>query len=119
MKNGAVRGAVVSVQTIAVKNRIAIHYCSFDRVVHLQTNTINLRILPYKCIVMRKYSTSFTDIPYKVGMVNHATKKRITDIPYKACTVNHATKMKQLVLLTFHKRLVRSTMPRRMKWQNY
>ena len=43
--------------------------------VHVQTNTINLQILPYnKCIVMWKYSTSFTDIPYKAGMVNYALK---------------------------------------------
>ena len=39
-------GAVVNAQTITVKNGIATNYCSFGRVVHLQTDTINLRILP-------------------------------------------------------------------------
>ena len=50
--------------------------------VHVQTNTINLRIMPYKCFVTQKFSISFTDIPYKAGTVNHATKdetKKITD----------------------------------------
>ena len=37
---------------------------SLGAVVHVQTNTINLRILPYKCIIMQKYLASFTDIPY-------------------------------------------------------
>ena len=44
---------------------------------------------------MQKYLTSFTDIPYKAGTVNHATKDemtKITDIPYKAGTINHAMK---------------------------
>ena len=43
---------------------------------------------------MRKYLTSFTDIPCKAGTVNHAMKNemtKITDIPYKAGTVNYAT----------------------------
>jgi len=57
-------GAVVHTRRIAAKNGIATHYCSFGTVVHVQTNTINLRILPYKCIVMQKYSASFTDVPY-------------------------------------------------------
>ena len=48
------KGAVVSARTIVAKNGIATHYCSFGRVVHKQTSTINLRILPYKCIVMQK-----------------------------------------------------------------
>ena len=65
---------------------------------------------------MQKYLTSFTDIPYKAGTVNHATKikrQRIYDIPYKAGTFNHATKMKQQGLLIFHIRVVWSTMPRK------
>ena len=74
---------MVSARTTTVKNGIATHYCSFGRVVHLLTNTINLRILPYKCIVMQKYSTSFTDIPYMVGTVNHATKMKVR--PYYQC----------------------------------
>ena len=40
----------------------------------------------------KKYSTSFTDIPYKADKVNHATKYKMANIPYKAGTVNHAMK---------------------------
>ena len=56
-------GAVVHARRTAAKNGIATHYCSLGMVVHVQANTINLRILPYKCIVMQKYSASFTDVP--------------------------------------------------------
>ena len=59
------------------ENAIATHYCSLGTVVHVQTNTINLRILPYKCMVMQKYSTSFTDVPYMAGAVNHATNNEM------------------------------------------
>ena len=34
-------GVVVHAQRIVMKNGIAIHYCSFGTVVHVQTNTIN------------------------------------------------------------------------------
>ena len=53
---------------------------------------------------MQKYSTSFTDIPYKAGTVNHTMKNemaKITDIPYKAGTFNHATRLKRRRLLTY------------------
>ena len=56
-------GAVVHAQRTTTKNGIATHYCSLGMVVHVQMNTINLRILPYKCIVLQKYLASFTDIP--------------------------------------------------------
>ena len=49
-------GAVVHARRTVTKNGIATHYCSLDTVVHVQTNMINLRILPYKYIVMQKYS---------------------------------------------------------------
>ena len=62
--------------------------------VHVQTNTINLRMFQYKWFVLRKYPSS---CPYIPGMVNHAqTRKR--------------QKLRQLYI-----RLVRSTMPRSMK----
>ena len=48
--------AVVHARRTATKNGIATHYCSLGTVVHVRTNTINLRILPYKCIVIQKYS---------------------------------------------------------------
>ena len=64
-------GAVVHVQRATVQSSIATHYCSFDMVVHVQTNMINLWILPYKC---------FTEVPYKSGMVKHATKDETTKI---------------------------------------
>ena len=57
-------GAVVHAQRTAMKNGIATLYCSLGMVVHVQTNMINLRILPYKCIITQKYSALFTDIPY-------------------------------------------------------
>ena len=53
--------ALVHALRTTMKNRIATHHCM---VVHVQTNMINLRMLPYKCILMQKYSASFTDIPY-------------------------------------------------------
>ena len=69
------------------KNVIATHYCSLGTVVHGQTNTINLWLLPYKCIVMQKYLASFTITvaPYMAGMVNHVMNNetaKITDTIY-------------------------------------
>ena len=113
-------GAVVHARRTAMKNGIATHYCSLGTVVHEQTNTINLRILPYKCIVVQKDSASFTGIPYKAGTVNHATKNetaKITVTPYMADTVNHATKNERLRLRSLPIWLVRSTMPRIRKRQ--
>ena len=55
-------------------------------------NNLNLRILPYKCFVMQKYSALSVDIP---GMVNHATSNETAKIivaPYWADTVSHATR---------------------------
>ena len=83
---------VVHVQRTVTKDGIAMHYCSLGMVVHVQTDTINLRI-PYKCIVMQKYLASFTDVPYMVGTVNHTKKNetgKITVTTYMAGTVNHA-----------------------------
>ena len=83
---------MVSARMIVVKNGIATHYCRFGRVVHLQTNSINFRILPYKCIVMQKYSTSFSDIPYKAGTVNHATKNEMAKLLiHFGCMADHVT----------------------------
>ena len=69
---------MVHVQKTMAKSGITTH-CSFGTVVYVQTNTINLRILPYKCFMMRKFLSSFTDIPYKAGTVNHATKRNVED----------------------------------------
>ena len=110
----------VVVRRIAMKNGIATHYCSLGTVARVQTNTINLWILSYKCIVMlQKYSASFTDIPYQAGTVNHATKNetaKITVTLYMAGTVNHAIKNEWLRLQSLRIWLVRSTMPWIMKW---
>ena len=36
----------------------------FGMVVHVQTNTINVWILPCKCFMVQKYFALCTDIPY-------------------------------------------------------
>ena len=64
---------------------------------------------------MQKYSTLFTDIPYKAGTVNHVTKSEtasITDISYKAGTVNYSTKNETANYLWPHGRSRDSDMKR-------
>ena len=64
---------VVHAHRITLKNGIATPYCDLiGKVIHVQTNKINIWILPYKCLVMQKYLVSCTDIPYHPGTVNYA-----------------------------------------------
>ena len=58
-------GMVVHARRTAAKNGIATHYCSLVQwFMYKQTNTINLRILPYKYFVLQKYLSSCPDVPY-------------------------------------------------------
>ena len=47
-------------------------------VVHVQTNTINLRILLYKSLVLQNYPSSCPDVPYLAGKVNHTMDEILT-----------------------------------------
>ena len=48
------------------KKGIATHYCSFGRVVHIQTNTINLRIL------------SYSQVHYRHNIIEHCQDRPMT-----------------------------------------
>ena len=89
------KAMVVHVQRTTVKNRIATHHCILVWWFMYKKYMINLKILPYKHFVMRKYSASCTDFPYQAGTINHSMKNEIAKITvaqYKASMVNHATK---------------------------
>ena len=91
--------AVVSARTIAANNGIATHYCSFGRVVHILTNTINLQILPYKCIASNAKIFDFIYNPYKADTVNHATKMKWQE--FLIFHIRHVTKNEMAILLIY------------------
>ena len=94
----------------------------FGAVPRVQTNTISLWTLPYKCFVKQNYSALCTDIPYQAGMISHATNNETAKImvaPYQADTVNHATTNKMVkitnTIFVQHVQWTPSTIQRQIK----
>ena len=123
---------------IATKNETATHFCSLGTVVHVQTNPIILRILPYKHIITQKFQLHLMAFHIRLvlstvlwrmkrlrlrslyygwyGQTCHKERTaKIMVTPCVAGMVNHAMKNERLRLRSFHIWLVRSTMQWIMK----
>ena len=77
----------------------------FVMVVYIETNTITLWILSYKCFAMQKYSASCTDFPYYASMVNHAMNNEMAKIAvatHQVGMINYATKNDMEKIMVLH-----------------